>query len=832
MAKANVEITATLLFERRPPNCENFFIAECRVVGGEYDGKTIKFVGNCEEGELQPQLTYRFYGYWKDDPKWGLQFNVVTFVMAMPHGRQGIVKYLEINCDEIGKARAEQLWNKFNADAVRVCREHPEILADSIKGLSLEQAQHISDQLKAAESVESVSIELIDFFAGMNVPKSVYKEALRLWGNKATELFKINPYLMLALNGIGFLKADNIYCQLGLPLGRTKRQIHCLNYEAKQVEDTWVSDGQATQLLQKKIAGTGVNLERALAVGTRAKMFTTKRHCGKCGGSGRGMIPDLFDGETLVDGPCIACRGSGGPRWIALAQRAANEQIVAEKASILLRTTSQWPDVGLVKGVSDHQRAALANSFKASLACFIGGPGTGKSHTTAALVRTLLQKFGAGSVAAAAPTNKAAVRLTQGFRANDIGLNATSIHSLLGVEKVEDGNWEFRHSRRNPFPYRAIILDETSMLSTDLAACVFDAIMPGTMVLMIGDTGQLPPIQHGAVLRDFLAAGVPVGELTEPQRNAGDLVFACQDIKQGRRFRESAEIDLDSLPPRNFKFIHASNPDEQIEELHKLLDWAKSIGLDPVWDCQVMSAVNKTSKVSREVLNKILQERFNPGDQANFRVKDKVICDENGFYKTAAAPSNPPTDFGGDQGGGGDEDECFIAKGEFGQVLGINKKFVVVKFDEGRIVSFPLGRERKSSVPADGGTTESSCPIQLAYSCTVHRMQGSECKLAIPMIDESAGAKWLGCRELFFTAISRGKLLTRPIGQRSTADAMCKKVSIGKRKTFLAELVKQYLGSQPKAAVITEQMAMEAVDSAFNQGSELSTDLAAAGVVG
>lgn len=788
-----VEVTAILLSERRPPGCDNFFIAQCRVVGGDNDGAIITCVGNSEEGELKPQQTYRWFGQWKVSEQYGRQLAVNTTVPATPHTRIGVIKYLEEHCEGIGRATAEQLWGKFNADAVRVCRENPELIADTIPRLGLDKCQVNSDRLRAAFTLEGVSMALIDFFNGHNIPKSVYKESLKRHGNNAVNLYSHNPYLLCAFRGVGFLKADAIYCKLGLPPGKLKRQVLCLDHELKGQDDTWVLESAAKEILTKKIAGASVNLPRAVSVGLRGKRFSVKRNCSRCQGSGRSMVPDLFFGEEMTSGPCPQCQGNGGVRWLALRQRAANELLVAEKAAAILKGSADWPDVGSIPHISDHQRAALAKAFRGALACFIGGPGTGKSFATAALVAALIEKFGISNVAAAAPTNKAAHRLTQGFQANDIGLRATSIHSLLGVAAVEDGNWQFNHNRNNPLPHRVLLLDEQSMLSTDLAACLFDAINPGTLVLMIGDVGQLPPIQHGAVLRDFLSAGIPTGELTEPQRNAGDLVFACNDIRQGIRFRESEQIDLNCLPPKNFKFIPARTPEEQIDQLWVLLEKAAANGVDPIWDCQVMTPVNRTSKVSKDALNKLIQERFNPGDQSTFRAKDKVICDENGFYDSA-----------------GSEEKTFIAKGEFGQVMAADRKHVTVRFDgERRTVLVPISAARKSSLPGAGPQAESSCPISLAYACTVHRMQGSETKLAIPIIDESPGAKWLGCRELFFTAISRGKLLTRPIGSRSTADQMCKKVLAGKRKTFLAELVKERLkGSEVDLTAVASAMAI------------------------
>lgn len=776
---AKVEVTAILLDERRPPNCDNFAICRCRLVidGVEQKGPDSEFkaVGNAEEGELRQFLTYRWYGTWHNDPKWGRQLKFETFTPAKPHGRAGVIRYLQ-QCDGIGEKTAVEIWNAFNADAVRMCREHPDIVADKIRRLNLSQCREISEQLKELQSLEDTNIELIDLLDGKYIPKSVAREAVKLFGNKAAELFRRNPYLLMRFRGVGFDKADNLYCELGLPPDRLKRQVYCFRRALDKSDDTWVHETAAKSILNDRFGQNQARLDDALALGTRAKKFSVKRWCGCCKSLGRTKQPDLFFGDTMIDLPCQQCQGTGGGRWVAVHQRAVNERIIAEKVAILLKAAPQWPDAASVTGISDHQRAELAKAFAGAIGVFTGGPGSGKSHTSAAAVKSLIQCFGIENIAIASPTNKAAVRMTECLQANKIDLRATSIHRLLRVEKVDGGGWQFVHSRRNTLPYRVILLDEFGMVGTDLGACLFDAIAPGTLVLCIGDIGQLLPISHGALLRDFISAGIPTGRLMEPQRNAGDIVFACADIQNGQRFRESETIDLDCRPPRNFKFIAARSPDEQVEKLFDLLSWAKSIGLDPVWDCQVMSAVNRNSKVSRETLNDTLQARFTPAEQSRFRPDDKVICDDNGFYDIPDS----------------DDEQAFIAKGEFGRVLQVTAKTAVVRFDgENRTVVVPLRQSKRSFVPADNGQGGDGCPIQLAYSCTVHRMQGSECKLAIPMIDESAGAKWLGCRELFYTAISRGKLLTRPIGSRSTADQMCRKVMIGKRKTFLVELIQE-----------------------------------------
>ena len=84
------------------------------------------------------------------------------------------------------------------------------------------------------------------------------------------------------------------------------------------------------------------------------------------------------------------------------------------------------------------------------------------------------------------------------------------------------------------------------MLDTDLAAALFRAVPSGGRVLLVGDPNQLPPVGHGAPLRDMIAVGIPTACLTELQRNSGMIVSACKAIKEGRRF-ETAESSMHAI---------------------------------------------------------------------------------------------------------------------------------------------------------------------------------------------------------------------------------------------------------------------------------------------
>lgn len=918
MAKME-EITAVLLSEKRPPNCENFFIAQFRVPDS---GQIFTAVGNCEEGELKSQLTYRLYGSFVTNEKFGPQLKVATFTLSKPHGRSGVIKYLETNCPHIGRATAEQLWNLFNADAVRVCREAPEVVASKVSRLNLGQCEEIAKSLKELAALEDTSIELIDLLTGRGFPKNTAREAVKRWGNKAPWIIQHDPFKLMAFRGCGFLRCDSLWTDLGLPPGKMKRQIYCAWYAiASDTEGhTWLPESKANEYLRAKIAGVELNLDKAISVATRKGVLWAKRYCQRCGNARTVKAPDLFFGDSLIDVPCPAC-GDGKtlpPRWIAdsrkayaedfvarhlaEAEREADSQIVTEYADeveriaripthtrctrcrrkltaeevailhgdpygpdcitkvaggenaerVLLedwlalhpvieerRTTRRigaaqvdflnlWPDPAKLEDITEHQREKISEATIGRIGILGGSPGTGKTYSAARIVRAIIAQYGSLEVAICAPTGKAAVRCSEALAGYGIKLRATTIHRLLGVESAEDGVWRFVHNANNPLPFKFVICDESSMVDCTLMSNLLAARGRGTHILFIGDQNQLPPVGHGAPLRDMIAAKLPYGELTEIKRNAGTIVRACKQIKAGKAFEIDGRIELEpacpncegkgvidgpedspgmapdceacggtgKLAPRNLTILTASKAAAPLE-IEKQVARLREAGVDAIWDVQVIVAVNKRSPLARKNLNKRLQDLLNPGGKAvpnsPFRVGDKIICLKNSFFRAAsiATESN-------------EKGQVAVANGEFGEVLEVEPKKTVVKFfDPDRVCEVSRAAVPAKSDKADsgdaGGESEddggSGCDLDLAYAVTCHKCQGSEFDYVIVGLDEYPGAtgKYGICkREWTYTAISRAKIACYLVGLRSTAKTQCDETALTKRKTFLRELIEEY----------------------------------------
>ncbi|WP_423186373.1 exodeoxyribonuclease V subunit alpha [Alishewanella sp. d11] len=160
------------------------------------------------------------------------------------------------------------------------------------------------------------------------------------------------------------------------------------------------------------------------------------------------------------------------------------------------------------------QRVACANAVRKMFSVITGGPGTGKTYTVVRVLATLLAFHHAASdirIALAAPTGKAAARMDESINKalNDTNnpelLNlkqvltrkASTLHRLLGVQRHTR---YFRHNRNMPLPYDVVVVDEASMIDTEMFDALLDAIGPATRLILLGDKDQLAPVEAGSIL--------------------------------------------------------------------------------------------------------------------------------------------------------------------------------------------------------------------------------------------------------------------------------------------------------------------------------------------
>jgi len=185
----------------------------------------------------------------------------------------------------------------------------------------------------------------------------------------------------------------------------------------------------------------------------------------------------------------------------------------ARVAGVLARL---WP------GDEAHdQRYAAAVCLLSGVAVLGGGPGTGKTTTVARLVaalRALAEPGPPPRIALAAPTGKAAARLTEAvatavqgapdgvFEPADAaflgGLQASTLHRLLGMRP---GSVRARYDAGHRLPHDVVIVDEASMVGLGVVARLLAALRPSARLVLVGDPDQLASVEVGAVLADLAA---------------------------------------------------------------------------------------------------------------------------------------------------------------------------------------------------------------------------------------------------------------------------------------------------------------------------------------
>jgi exodeoxyribonuclease V alpha subunit len=161
----------------------------------------------------------------------------------------------------------------------------------------------------------------------------------------------------------------------------------------------------------------------------------------------------------------------------------------------------------------DWQRLAAWLATQHRFMVISGGPGTGKTTTVVRLLAALAALAGRPLVMAmAAPTGKAAARLTESVRAARDALpvaeatraqlpdKAQTLHRLIGLLP---GTARPRHHAANPLPLDVLVVDEASMVDLTLMAQTVAALPPHARLILLGDKYQLASVDAGAVLGDL-----------------------------------------------------------------------------------------------------------------------------------------------------------------------------------------------------------------------------------------------------------------------------------------------------------------------------------------
>jgi exodeoxyribonuclease V alpha subunit len=227
----------------------------------------------------------------------------------------------------------------------------------------------------------------------------------------------------------------------------------------------------------------------------------------------------------------------------------------------------------LIEELSPKQNEALNHCLENHLTVICGGPGTGKTKT-ANLIAHALAKNNSYKILLTAPTAKAAFHLKE-----VVGLKnstAMTLHALLKLHRLK------KTSNTGFIDADLIIVDEASMIDIKLMAQFFDAVLPHTKIVLLGDENQLFPVAPGEIF-SFFAKSDHAIYLTEKYRFKNNhLHLIAEAIKNGDKekffaltpsLRPFDNIDFQNIIDMHFLHFYNALPD-MIDLLKKRFDFA------------------------------------------------------------------------------------------------------------------------------------------------------------------------------------------------------------------------------------------------------------------
>jgi len=332
-----------------------------------------------------------------------------------------------------------------------------------------------------------------------------------------------------------------------------------------------------------------------------------------------------------------------------------------------------------------EQESAVGMVRDSKVSILYGGPGCGKTFTTRLIIAWA--KENNMRVIQAAPTGKAAKRMIEATAEP-----AATIHATLGCEMGEDGHFKFTHNKQLKLSADLLIIDESSMVTTNLMARLLEAVdFRHTRVLFVGDENQLPSVGAGAVLRDMLASGsIPSTELTIIHRNSGVIVKACHSVKNGRAYEPYRALCLDLDDPINLIHVECDTPEQTLVGVRKVMCERMPLrGFNPVDDVQVISPVNSKGILSCDNINEYIREKLNPTSGLSFTDAETVTKIGSVFRpgdKVINTKNTPITDTRGKK--------VNIVNGDIGRIIAVSAKRMTVQFlDPDRSVYLPANSQ-------------------------------------------------------------------------------------------------------------------------------------------
>ena len=737
----------------------NYYIAvfdnDQKICGQYFDTDLDKLVG--EEVVLT--------GNWNTHKKYGVQFVFTTLELKEAE----IFFFLTKIVKGISKKLAHELTKKYDEDELCDILDNTPAKLLEFKGIKEKKLTQIVMSWNKFKHLR----ELGSFLAQFGVTSTFINKIYQQFGevDNLIERIQENPYMLTQIKGIGFKRADEIGTSLGIDKKSNFRITACMNYTLREFcEANGNSSIGIEQLFSLLDDALNFRDEEALyqeaLINLIAKEQINETKKDK-------YSPNMyFYSETKII-----------EFFKDRKKYNAHNTIIKDFDKYMIK---KQETLGFI--LSDEQKKAveLINQGENTI-LLIGYAGTGKSTSSRAILELLEERVTYDDIHCMALSGIAAQRIS-----DTTGYKSSTIQSSL--VKISNTDKDY-------FDYKVILIDESSMVNSVMFYKIFSKIDPDTILIIVGDDGQLPAIGAGDVLRDAIKYELaPVCKLTKiyRQNELQAIATIANEIRRGKVPEYKEEFE-------DFKFVDVSIANYYAQKsilsnyeinnlrndnnynilnniLHITADYIK-----PMYEFikakeiasyltlfQVITPI-KSGTLGVENLNINLQKLINntgsKGIQKKvyeYKLADKVIHikNENMKAQTMKSYKNNSIDFV----------EKRVFNGQLGMIIKVDheKSKVVILYPNDDMVVF-----------YDFDTLDHL--ISLAYCLTIHKTQGMEYDTAlIPM---SFSHFIMHNTKLLYTAITRAKNMCYIVGEDEAFQSACKKLEITNRQTVIDDLL-------------------------------------------
>lgn len=672
---------------------------------------------------------------------YGKQFAFKEYEIVERTDKESIIRYLSSGAIKgIGAALAGRIVNEFGEDTFRVMEEEPLFLS-RIKGISERKAIEISEQVVEKRELRAAMVFLQKYGISNNLAVKIYAR----YGANVFTVIEENPYRLADdIEGVGFKIADGIAAASGIAVDSVYRIKSGILYTISACITEGHTYVPKDYLLEKAGELLGVEEE---SVWIQVENLSIEKR----------LIIKVIDEEIRVYSSAFYYMELNCARMLrdldVLTRQ--DDDAVRRKLLELDRNTV----------LEELQLEAVVKAITNGISIITGGPGTGKTTTINRLIKYL--EYKGEDFLLAAPTGRAAKRMTE-----TTGYEASTIQRMLGLgaSGLSDKGFSYDRNEENPLEVDIIIIDEMSMVDLPLFNALLKAVIPGTRLVLVGDTNQLPSVGPGSVLRDIIASecySVVKLEKIFRQEGASDIIVNAHKINAG------IVPELNNAG-RDFFFLKRDNVNVIMKNMitlisEKLPGYVKADSNE----IQVLTPMRKGA-LGVESLNPILQQYLNPPALSKkekeygnviFREGDKVMQIRNNYQLEweVLGKYNIVVDKG-----------LGIFNGDMGVVDKIDfySEIMEVRYDRDHIVKYPFANLDE---------------LEHAYAVTIHKSQGSEYPaVIIPLL---GGPKPLLNRNLLYTAVTRAKHCVVILGSDSVFAQMVENADETKRYTSLNEAI-------------------------------------------